>query len=90
MNCYYTKEEKALNIKRVLKKEGIEIVNALDTLTINNLATQIAGILSSSFPNLNLDSKELFINISRLNMYFAKLPNRNFSKIFCKKQVYIF
>lgn len=67
-----------MSIKRILKKEGIEIVKSLDTLTVNSLAKKIANILSSSFPNLNLNANELFIKISRLNMYFAKLPSRNF------------
>lgn len=70
-----------MSIKNILKKEGIEIVSKLDTLTQNALAKNIANILSSSFPSLNLNANELFISISRLNMYFAKLPNRNICKI---------
>ena len=70
------------SIKRILKKEGIEIVRELDTLAVNTLAKNIANKLADSFPSLNLNSNELFIHISRLNMYFAKLPNRNFCKIF--------
>ncbi len=71
-----------MSIEKVLKKEGIEITAKLDTLAINNLAKQIAYTLSSSFPSLNLNPNELFIKISRLNMYLAKLPNRNFCQIF--------
>ncbi len=71
-----------MSIKRVLKKEGIEIVKELDTMTVNNLAKRIANTLSSRFPSLNLNSNKLFMHIARLNMYFAKLPNRNFGKIF--------
>ncbi len=64
-----------LSIKRVLKREGIEIIEKLDTLTVNSLAKNIATSLCSAFPNLGLDSNTLFINLSRINMYFAKLPN---------------
>lgn len=67
-----------MGIEKTLKKEGIEIIKSLDTLTINNLAKNIANALSNSFPNLNLNANELFIKLSRLNMYFAKLPNRYF------------
>ncbi len=65
-----------MSIKKVLKKEGIEIVSALDTLTVNSLARNIANSLFLSFPTLGLNVNELFISLSRLNMYFAKLPNR--------------
>lgn len=67
-----------MSIKRILKKEGIEIIKSLDTLTVNHLAKNIANFLASSFPNLNLNANELFIKLARLNMYFAKLPSRYF------------
>lgn len=73
-----------LSIKKILKKEGIEIVKELDTLTLNTLAKKIANILSSSFPALNLNPNELFIKICRLNMYFAHLPNGISAKYFYK------
>ena len=75
-----------MSIEKVLKKEGIEIVNPLDTLTINSLAKNIANLLSSSFPSLNLNANDLFINISRLNMYYAKLPNGISAKYFYKNR----
>lgn len=75
-----------MSIKRILKKEGIKIVRELDTLTVNTLAKNIANILASSFPTLNLNSNELFIHISRLNMYFAELPNGISAKYFCKNR----
>lgn len=73
-----------MSIKSILKKEGIDIVKRLDTLTLNTIAKNIANTLSSSFPALNLDAKELFIKISRLNMYFAHLPNGISAKYFYK------
>ena len=75
-----------LGINKVLKKEGIEIVSKLDTLTVNKLATNIASVLASSFPELELDYKVLFIHISRLNMYFAKLPSGISAKYFYKNR----
>lgn len=71
-----------MSIKKVLKKEGIEIIKNLDTLTINALAKNIASLLSAKFPNLHLNANELFMKIARLNMYLAKLPERNFCQIF--------
>lgn len=75
-----------MSINRVLKKEGIKIVGTLDTLTINTLAKNIANLLSSKFPSLSLNSNDLFINISRLNMYYAELPNGISAKYFYKNR----
>lgn len=73
-----------MSIKKILKKEGIEIIESLDTLTVNNLAKKIANTLTDTFPNLNLNANELFMKISRLNMYLAKLPNGISAKYFYK------
>lgn len=78
-----------MSIKKILKKEGIEIVKKLDTLSLNSIAKNIADTLSASFPALNLNSNELFIRISRLNMYMAHLPNGISAKYFYKnKSIY--
>lgn len=64
-----------MSINSTLRKEGIEIVNSLNTLEINKIASKIAEKLCSAFPEHNLNQSDLFIAISRLNMYFAKMPN---------------
>ena len=63
-----------MSIESELRKDGIEVVSQLDTLTVNNLAQNIAARLCSAFPDFGLDEKELFIKLSRLNMYIAKMP----------------
>ncbi len=70
-----------MGIKRILKKEGIEITEELDTWTINNIAKEIANRMTASFPSLNLNVNEIFRRIARLKMYLAKLPNRSFCKV---------
>ncbi|MCI9366160.1 MAG: hypothetical protein HFJ54_06435 [Clostridia bacterium] len=78
-----------MSIKKDLKRDGIEVINEIDTLTQNTLSKRIADTISKNFPQLGLNSKELFINISRLNMYFAKLPNGISAKYFYKnKSIY--
>lgn len=64
-----------MSINSTLKREGIEIIKPLSTLEINKIASQIAEKLCSTFPEHNLNQSELFIAISRLNMYIAKMPN---------------
>ena len=73
-----------MSIKKILKKEGIEVNSELDTLTVNKVAKNVATALCSTFPTLNLNQNELFIRISRLKMYFAKLPNGISAKYFYK------
>lgn len=58
-----------------LKKEGIQVIRPLDTLTINSIAKTVSEKLVQAFPEQNLNSQELFIKLSRLNMYFAKMPS---------------
>lgn len=63
-----------MSIKSDLKKEGIEVTQKLDTLKINSLARNISIKICETFPHFNLDQNELFIKLSRLNMYKAKMP----------------
>ncbi len=78
-----------MSIKKDLKREGIEIIGKLDTLTINSLAKNISSILSQTFPELELNTNELFRNISRLDMYYARLPQGVSAKYFYKnKSIY--
>lgn len=62
------------SIDASLKKEGITVLKSLDTLTINSIAKKIATLLCSSFPEQDLNYNEIFIAISRLNMYIAEMP----------------
>lgn len=63
-----------MSIESDLKKDGIEVIRELDTLTINQLAKRIAESLCEAFPALNLDYTDLFAQLSRVNMYYAKMP----------------
>lgn len=64
-----------MGIKAILKKEGIEDIQSLDTLTINKIATRISKKLSEAFSGHDLTEGDLFIELSRLKMYTAKMPN---------------
>lgn len=63
-----------MSIEKDLKKEGIEVINKLDTLSINSLASAVANKLCRAFPNEHFVYQNLFINLSRLPMYVAKIP----------------
>ena len=63
-----------MSIEADLKKDGIEVIKKLDTLQINSIANNIASKLCETFPEYNLSQNELFIRLSRLDMYKAKMP----------------
>lgn len=63
-----------MSIEQELKKEGIEVIKKIDTLTINSIAKNVAQKLVSAFPEQSLNYNELFIKLSRINMYIAKMP----------------
>ena len=63
-----------MSIDYELKKNGIEIIYQLDTLKTNSIAKKIATKLCDTFPEHNLDYNKLFIKLSRLSMYVARMP----------------
>ena len=63
-----------MSIKSDLKKDGIEVTEKLDTLKINSIAKNIATKLCETFPSYGLNENDLFIKLSRLDMYKAKMP----------------
>lgn len=63
-----------MSVKSDLKKDGITVTQKLDTLTINSIARNISLKICKTFPQYGLNQNELFIKLSRLNMYKAKIP----------------
>ena len=63
-----------MNIEAELKKDGIEIVGRLDTLSVNSLAKTVSEKICKAFPRAHFSSQQLFIELSRLPMYLATMP----------------
>ncbi len=63
-----------MSIESELRKDGIEVTGKIDTLRINSIARNVSLKLCNTFPQFGLDPNELFIKLSRLNMYRAKMP----------------
>lgn len=61
-----------MSVESDLKKEGIEIVSKFDTLKVNTIAKNIAQKIVHAFPEYNFKLGELFIKLSKLNMYQVK------------------
>ena len=63
-----------MSIKSDLKKDGIEVIKKLDTLKINSIAMNISKKICDTFPEFELNQNDLFIKLSRLDMYIANMP----------------
>lgn len=63
-----------MSIESDLRKDGIEVIRQLDTLKVNSIARNVSIKLCETFPNFNFNQNELFIKLSRLDMYIAKMP----------------
>lgn len=66
-----------MSIESNLKKDGIEVIEQVDTLMVNKIAMNISKKICNTFPEYGFNQNELFIKLSRLNMYKAKIPDRN-------------
>lgn len=63
-----------MSIESDLKKDGIEVIEKLDTLKINSIAMNISKKICDTFPEYGFNQNDLFIKLSRLDMYKAKMP----------------
>ena len=63
-----------MNIENELKKDGIIVIKPLDTLSITLIAKFVAEKFMSFFPFSRFHYHDLFVKISRLNMYIADIP----------------
>ena len=49
-----------MNIEKELKKNGITVINKLDTLSVNTLAKNIAQKLCRAFPNQHFITRKVW------------------------------
>lgn len=64
-----------MSVESDLRKDGIVVIKKLDTLKVNSIASNVAFKLCQTFSSYNLNQNDLFIKLSRLNMYKAKMPD---------------
>ena len=64
-----------MSIESELRKDGIRVVDILDTMSVNRIAHNIAAKLCDTFPELCFNESDLFAKLSRLGMYRAKMPD---------------
>ena len=63
-----------MSIESDLRKDGIRVVDVLDTMSVNRIAHNIAARLCDAFPELCFNESDLFAKLSKLSMYRATMP----------------
>lgn len=63
-----------MSIENDLKKDGITVIKALDTLSVTLIAKFVAEKFISAFPFYGFRYHDLFIKVSRIGMYIADIP----------------
>ncbi len=63
-----------MSIESDLRKDGIRVIDILDTVSVNKIAHSIAKKLCDNFPELCFSENVLFTKLSQLNMYRASMP----------------
>lgn len=63
-----------MSVESDLRKDGITVIEPLDTLRVNTIARDIAEKLCKAFPEQNFVFQNLFIALSRIPMYIADIP----------------
>lgn len=57
-----------MSVESDLRKDGIKVVDILDTMTVNRIAHNIATKLCETFPELCFNESDLFAKLARLTM----------------------
>ena len=63
-----------MSVESDLKKDGIIVIKKIDTLRTNSIARNVSMKICETFPDFGLNQNDLFIKLSRLDMYIAKMP----------------
>ncbi len=63
-----------MSIESDLKKDGITVIEPLDTTTVNVIAKNVSEKIVTAFSNLGFDFDTLYARFSKLPMYIANMP----------------
>jgi hypothetical protein len=73
-----------MRVDKALRKAGIYVVKELSVLEINKIASNISEKICNSFPEHNINRTDLFIALSRINMYLAEFQDNSAAKYYYK------
>ena len=62
-----------MSIQKDLKKEGIEVINKLDTLISNDICKSVSRRIIETFPDYNFSQEQIYNKLQEITMYKAKM-----------------
>ena len=79
-----------MSVDKNLEKDGLIILEQIDTETIINITNSIANKIVKTFPNFGLDEQEIFGKLFSLKMYKADIPQGTLDASYCYKNSSIY
>ena len=64
-----------MSIQKDLKKEGIEVINKLDTIISNDICKSVSRRIFETFPEYDLSQEQIYNKLQELTMYTAKMTD---------------
>lgn len=62
-----------MSIQKDLKKEGIEVINKLDTLISNDICKSVSRRIIETFPDYDFSQEQIYNKLQEVTMYRAKM-----------------
>ena len=79
-----------MNIDINLEKDGLIVLQKIDTETIINITNSISKKIVKTFPNFGLDEQEIFGKLFTLKMFKADIPQGTLDASYCYKNSSIY
>lgn len=79
-----------MSVDKNLEKDGLIVLEQIDTETIINITNSIAQKIVKTFPNFGLDEQEIFGKLFSLKMYKADIPQGTLDASYCYKNSSIY
>ena len=64
-----------MSIQKDLKKEGIEVINKLDSIISNDICKSVSRRIIESFPEYDFSQEQIYNKLQELTMYTAKMTD---------------
>lgn len=64
-----------MSIQNDLKKEGIEVINKLDTLISNDICKSVSRRIIETFPDYDFSQEQIYNKLQEITMYRAQMPD---------------
>ena len=79
-----------MSVDADLKKAGIIVTRKLDTLSTNRIAKNVSKKIIAKYSDYGINEHDIFVKLSRLNMYKAQMPDGIAEANYCSNNCSIY